>query len=118
MGNPHAVFFVPSLADTNVAGLGAGIEASPLFPERVNVGFAQVRSRSHVRLRVWERAAGLTRACGTGACAALVAGVRRGLVDPVARLELDGGDLEIAWGGDGRVLMTGDVELEFEGRLP
>ena len=118
MGNPHAVFFVPSLADTDVAGLGAGIEASPLFPERVNVGFAEVRSRSHVRLRVWERAAGLTRACGTGACAALVAGVRRGLVDPVARLELDGGDLEIAWGIDGRVLMTGDVELEFEGRLP
>jgi diaminopimelate epimerase len=118
MGNPHAVFFVPSLADIDVAGLGARIEASPLFPERVNVGFAEVRSRSHVRLRVWERATGLTRACGSGACAALVAGVRRGLTDPAARLELDGGDLEIAWGIDGRVLMTGDVELEFEGRLP
>lgn len=118
MGNPHAVFFVPDAEAADAARIGPAVEASPLFPERVNVGFAEVRSRTRVRLRVWERAAGLTRACGSGACAALVAGVRRGLLDPAARLELDGGELEIAWGGDGHVLMTGDVELEFEGRLP
>jgi diaminopimelate epimerase len=118
LGNPHAVFFVPSAEAAEVGRIGPAVEASSLFPERVNVGFAEVRSRTRVRLRVWERAAGLTRACGSGACAALVAGVRRGLVDPVARLELDGGDLEIAWRADGHVLMTGDVEVEFEGRLP
>ena len=118
LGNPHAVFFVPSAEAAEVGRIGPAVEASSLFPERVNVGFAEVRSRTRVRLRVWERAAGLTRACGSGACAALVAGVRRGLVDPEARLELDGGDLEIAWRADGHVLMTGDVEVEFEGRLP
>lgn len=118
MGNPHAVFFVPAAEAAEVGRIGPAVEASPLFPERVNVGFAEVRSRTRVRLRVWERAAGLTLACGSGACAALVAGVRRGLLDPAARLELDGGDLEIAWRADGHVLMTGDVAVEFEGRLP
>ena len=118
MGNPHAVFFVSSAEAVDAARIGPAVEVSPLFPERVNVGFAEVRSRTHARLRVWERAAGLTRACGSGACAALVAGVRRGLLDPAARLELDGGELEIAWGAEGHVLMTGDVELEFEGQLP
>lgn len=118
MGNPHAVFFVEALETTDVCGVGAAVETSPRFPERVNVGFAEVRTRERLRLRVWERGAGLTRACGTGACAALVAGVRRGLLDPEARLVLDGGELEIAWRLDGHVLMTGDVEIEFEGRLP
>lgn len=118
MGNPHAVFFVPDAGAVDAVRIGPAVEASPLFPERVNVGFAEVRTRTRVRLRVWERAAGLTRACGSGACAALVAGVRRGLLDTAARLELDGGELEIAWGVDGHVLMTGDVELEYEGRLP
>ena len=118
MGNPHAVFFVADAGAVDAARIGPAVETSPLFPERVNVGFAEVRSRDRVRLRVWERAAGLTRACGSGACAALVAGVRRGLLDSAARLELDGGELEIAWGADGHVLMTGDVEIEFEGRLP
>ena len=118
MGNPHAVFFVPSVEAVDAVRIGPAVETSALFPERVNVGFAEVRTRTRVRLRVWERAAGLTRACGSGACAALVAGVRRGLLDPAARLELDGGELEIAWGADGHVLMTGDVELEYEGRLP
>jgi diaminopimelate epimerase len=118
MGNPHAVFFVPSAEAVDAVRIGPAVETSALFPERVNVGFAEVRTRTRVRLRVWERAAGLTRACGSGACAALVAGVRRGLLDPAARLELDGGELEIVWGADGHVLMTGDVELEYEGRLP
>jgi diaminopimelate epimerase len=117
MGNPHAVFFVASAEAVDAGSLGPRIEASPVFPERVNVGFAEVRDRSHLRLRVWERGAGLTRACGSGACAALVAAVRRGLADPQAVVALDGGDLEIAWGVDGHVHMTGDVEIEFEGRL-
>lgn len=118
MGNPHAVFFVPDVDAVDIRRIGPAVEASPGFPERVNVGFAEVRARDHIRLRVWERGAGLTRACGTGACAAFVAAARRGLAGPSARLELDGGDLEIAWGDQGRVLMTGDVEVEFEGNLP
>jgi diaminopimelate epimerase len=117
MGNPHAVFLVASAEAVDAGRFGPRIEASPVFPERVNVGFAEVRDRSHLRLRVWERAAGLTRACGSGACAALVAAVRRGLADPQAVVALDGGDLEIAWRVDGHVHMTGDVEVEFEGRL-
>ena len=117
MGNPHAVFFVASAEAADAERFGPRIETSPVFPERVNVGFAEVRDRSHIRLRVWERAAGLTRACGSGACAALVAAVRRGLANPQAVLALDGGDLEVAWRLDGHVHMTGDVEIEFEGRL-
>ena len=118
MGNPHAVIQVNDIETAEVERLGPWLESHPQFPERVNVGFAEVRTRERLRLRVWERGAGLTRACGTGACAALVAGVRRGLLDPEAILVLDGGELEIAWRLDGHVLMTGDVEIEFEGRLP
>jgi diaminopimelate epimerase len=117
MGNPHAVFFVTSAETAEAGRIGPAVEKSPLFPEQVNVGFAEVRDRSHLRLRVWERVAGLTRACGSGACAALVAAVRRGLADPEAVVALDGGDLEIAWRVDGHVHMTGDVAVEFEGRL-
>lgn len=118
MGNPHAVFFLPEGGADAAVRLGPAVETSPLFPERVNVGFAEVHARDLLRLRVWERAAGLTRACGSGACAALVAGVRRGLLEPRATLVLDGGELEISWGVDGHVLMTGAVAIDFEGRLP
>ncbi len=98
---------------------GPLLEHHPLFPEGVNVGFAQVLSRDHIRLRVWERGAGLTQACGTGACAALVAAVRRGLTDRKATMSLDGGELEIEWReSDGHVLMTGPVALDFTGTLP
>ena len=87
--------------------------------EGVNVGFAEVRSQSQIRLRVWERGAGLTKACGTGACAALVAANRRGLVDRKATLELDGGDLVIEWrAADDHVIMTGPAKLDFAGNLP
>ena len=118
MGNPHVVFFVRDLAEVDVARDGSLIEHHPLFPEAVNVGFAQVEARDRIRLRVWERGAGLTRACGTGACAALVACVRRGLTDRKATLELDGGELTVEWRqADNRVIMTGPVALEFAGVL-
>ncbi|HWE98630.1 MAG TPA: diaminopimelate epimerase [Caulobacteraceae bacterium] len=118
MGNPHAVFFIPHVDDLPIETLGPRIETDPLFPEGVNVGFAQVLSPERIRLRVWERGAGLTRACGTGACAALVAAHRRGLTGQAASVVLDGGELHIDWtGADGHVRMSGPVSLEFTGRL-
>jgi diaminopimelate epimerase len=90
-----------------------------MFPERANIGVAEVRGRDLIRLRVWERGAGLTLACGTGACAALVSAVRRGLTDRRATLMLDGGDLTIEWReSDGHVLMTGPAAISFRGHLP
>ncbi len=119
MGNPHVVFFVPDAETAPVRGAGSLIERHPLFPEGVNVGFAQVKAPDRIRLKVWERGAGLTKACGTGACAALVAAARRGLTGRRATLELDGGELEIEWReADNHVIMTGPVEVEFTGRLP
>jgi diaminopimelate epimerase len=119
MGNPHVVFFVDDIDTAPVREVGPMIEHHRLFPQGVNVGFAQVKSRDHIRLRVWERGAGLTKACGTGACAALVACARRGLTDRKARLELDGGDLTIEWReADGHVIMTGPASLDFTGTLP
>ena len=119
MGNPHAVFFVEDVAAVPIEGLAAQIERDPLFPERVNVGFAEVRAPEQIRLRVWERGVGLTKACGTGACAALVAAHRQGRAGRKAEIVMDGGSLEIEWRpGDDRVLMTGPVELEDSAELP
>ena len=119
MGNPHVVFFVADAETAPVREVGPMIEHHRLFPEGVNVGFAQIKARDHIRLKVWERGAGLTKACGTGACAALVAAARRGLTDRTATLEMDGGDLTIAWReSDDHVIMTGPYELEFTGMLP
>lgn len=117
MGNPHVVFFVADVEALDVRGTGSLVEHHPLFPQGVNVGFAQVRARDRIRLRVWERGAGLTQACGTGACAALVAAHRRGLTDRRATLELDGGSLRIHWRDDDRVVMSGPAELDGEGVL-
>ena len=118
MGNPHVVFFVTDAEQAPVVEVGPMIEHHRLFPEGVNVGFAQIKAPDRIRLRVWERGAGLTKACGTGACAALVAANRRGLVGRKATLELDGGELIIEWReSDGHVLMTGPVAVEFEGEL-
>ena len=119
MGNPHVVFFVDSTPDDAfVRGSGSLIEHHPLFPEGVNVGFAHVLAPDHIRLRVWERGAGLTRACGTGACAALVACARRGLTGREARIDVDGGELHIRWDeASDHVFMTGPVEIERTGTL-
>ena len=118
MGNPHVVFFVADVDTAPVAEAGPLIERHPLFPEHVNVGFAQVKDRGRIRLRVWERGAGLTKACGTGACAALVAAARRELTDRSAVMELDGGELLIEWRDDGHVVMTGPAAVDFAGELP
>ncbi|HKR90544.1 MAG TPA: diaminopimelate epimerase [Phenylobacterium sp.] len=117
MGNPHVVFFVPDIETAPVTEAGPAVERHPLFPEHVNVGFAQVKDRGRIRLRVWERGAGLTKACGTGACAALVAAARRDLTDRAAVMELDGGELLIEWREDGRVIMTGPAAVDFAGEL-
>ena len=118
MGNPHAVFFVDDAASIQLDKVGPLVENHPLFPERANVSFAEVLDPGHARLRVWERSAGATLACGTAACATLVAAARRGLTGRTATLMLPGGDLVIAWReSDGHVLMTGPVELEAEMRL-
>jgi diaminopimelate epimerase len=115
IGNPHATFFVDDVEAVDLATFGPVLEHHPLFPQRVNIGVAAVRERGNIRLRVWERGAGITRACGSGACAALVAAHRRGLARRQAAVELDGGILDIAWREDGHVVMTGPVALSFEG---
>ncbi|NWG93388.1 MAG: diaminopimelate epimerase [Parvularculaceae bacterium] len=118
MGNPHCVFFVEDAAAQALDKFGPMIENHPMFPERANVSVAEVRGRHFIRLRVWERGAGITKACGTAACAAVVAANRRRLTDRKATVELDGGLLAIEWRDDDHVIMTGPYELEFEGRLP
>ncbi|MFZ5721429.1 MAG: diaminopimelate epimerase [Pseudomonadota bacterium] len=118
MGNPHVVFFVDDLSAVPIEQIGPAVETHPLFPEHVNVGFAQVLERDRIRLRVWERGAGLTKACGTGACAALVAAARRDLTDRHATLVLDGGELFIEWDKRDHVIMTGPAAVDFAGELP
>ena len=115
MGNPHAIFFVDDLDAIDLAHEGRQIEHHPLFPERVNTSFARIDARDHVTARVWERGAGATLACGSAACATLVAGVRAGVLDRAAAIVQPGGTLQIVWReSDGHVLMSGPVELEFE----
>jgi diaminopimelate epimerase len=118
MGNPHVVFFTPDIDAVPIKTIGPIVEHHALFPEQVNVGFAQVLGRDRIRLRVWERGAGLTQACGTGACAALVAAARRDLTDRTATLVLDGGELLIEWRDDDHVIMTGPAAVDFAGELP
>jgi diaminopimelate epimerase len=117
MGNPHATFFVPDLAVIPIAEIGPVLEHDPLFPQRANIGFVQVITPERLRLRVWERGAGLTLACGSGACAALVNAARRGLTGKAAIVEVDGGELMIAWREDNHVLMTGPVATAFTGEI-
>ncbi|MCE2579730.1 diaminopimelate epimerase [Gluconacetobacter entanii] len=118
MGNPHATVFLEADDATDPRQQGPVMEHDPLFPERANIGFAQVRARDDMRLRVWERGAGLTLACGSGACAAVVNGVRRGLVDRTCAVEMDGGVLSVTWReSDGHVLMRGPATLSFEGSV-
>ena len=116
MGNPHAVQVVRDVDRAPVATQGPRLETDPRFPERVNAGYMQVVDRATIRLRVWERGAGETPACGTGACAAVVAGIRRGLLDDPVKVETRGGTLTIAWAGAGQpVMMTGPAAQVFEG---
>ena len=117
MGNPHAVFFVDDCDAVELDRLGPAIEHDPLFPQRVNVNVATISDRTHIRLRVWERGAGLTLACGTGACATAVAAMRRGLTDRAVTVSLPGGELGISWGADNRVTMTGPATESFRGNF-
>jgi len=117
MGNPHATFFVDDLDAIPLATLGPMLEHDAFFPERANVGVAQLVGPRRIKLRVWERGAGLTLACGSGACAAVVAASRRGLVDRKADVLLQEGTLTIEWLRDGHVLMTGGIALAFKGEL-
>jgi diaminopimelate epimerase len=115
MGNPHITFFTHPV--DAAASIGPRFETDPLFPERVNVGLVQVLAPDRLRLRVWERGAGLTLACGSGACAALVNAHRRGLAERRASVVVDGGVLEIAWRDDDHVLMTGPVATSYQGHV-
>ncbi len=117
MGNPHATFFVDDAAAIPLAELGPRLEHDRFFPERANIGVAQLLDDGRLRLRVWERGAGITLACGSGACAAVVAATRRGLVPRRADVILEGGTLTIEWLRDDHVLMTGGIAVAFKGEL-
>ena len=114
MGNPHAIFWVKDVAAIDLAAVGPRLEHHRQFPEKANISVAEVVARDHIRLRVWERGVGLTKACGSAACAAFVAAVRLDLADRKGIVTLPGGDLTIEWrAADDRVWMTGPVELEL-----
>ncbi len=118
MGNPHAVILVNDVQNAPVLTLGPTLESHPVFPERANIGFMQVNSRSDINLRVFERGSGETIACGSGTCAAVVAGIQRGLLDQKVTAHLQGGELTIEWNGQGSpVMMTGPAETSFEGTI-
>ena len=118
MGNPHCVFFVKDFERAKPDKVGSMIEFHPLFPEQVNVGFARVDAPNKIRLKVWERGVGMTLACGTGACAAVVAAVRQKRTERSVEVEVDGGTLFIEWReDDGHVIMTGPVEMEGQGEF-
>ena len=117
MGNPHATFFVDDAAAIPLGELGPKLEHDRFFPERANIGVAQLLGEGRLRLRVWERGAGITLACGSGACAAVVAASRRGLVNRKADVVLEGGTLTIEWLRDDHVLMTGGIAVAFKGEL-
>jgi diaminopimelate epimerase len=118
IGNPHCVFFVDDLAVVDLAKVGPMLEHHPLFPEAANVSLARVESRAEIRVRVWERGAGLTRACGSAACAVAVAAARRRLAPRAVAVHMPGGTLDVEWReADDRVAMTGAIELDFTGEL-
>ena len=117
MGNPHAVLLVDDVDAAPVALLGPQVQALPRFSQGVNVGFLQIQARARARLRVYERGAGETLACGTGACAAVVAGIRAGLLDAAVEVQARGGQLRIEWDGQGSVFMTGPATTVFEGSI-
>ncbi len=115
IGNPHATFFVDNAEAIDLAAIGPGLEHHPMFPARANIGFASLIGTNALRLRVWERSVGITRACGSAACAAVVASVRRGLTGRAIHIQMDGGTLFMEWRDDGRVLMTGPATEVYQG---
>ena len=117
VGNPHAVFWVDDVEAYDLGRFGPLLENHPIFPERANISLAQVRSRTDIKLRTWERGAGLTKACGTAACAAAVCAARTGRADRKVVVHVPGGPLEIEWTAEGRILMTGPAEFEYDGEL-
>jgi len=118
LGNPHAVLTVESVDSAPVATLGPAIERHARFPRRVNAGFLEIVDRTHLKLRVYERGAGETLACGTGACAAAAIARRRGLIDPQVRVEVRGGELRVNWAGRGEhIWLSGPAEVSFEGHV-
>jgi diaminopimelate epimerase len=118
LGNPHAVLTVAEVDSAPVATLGAAIERHPRFPQRVNAGFLQIVAQGEVRLRVYERGAGETKSCGTGACAAVAVGRRRGLLDAEVRVRVRGGELRVNWGGPGEhIWLNGPTEISFQGHF-
>lgn len=117
IGSPHAVFFVDDVMALDIAAIGPVLERNPLFPDRANIEFAQVIDRGHIRMRVWERGTGITLACGSGACATLVAAARRNLTDRKAVVEVDGGKLTIEWLENGNVRMIGPWTLSYAGEV-
>ncbi len=118
MGNPHAVLVVDDVQSAPVLTLGEQLESNAIFPEKANIGFMQINARDDINLRVYERGAGETIACGSGTCAAVVAGIQQGLLDSTVTAHLRGGDLKIEWQGEGHsVMMTGPAETTFEGVL-
>ncbi len=119
MGNPHAVFWVDDVNAYDLGRFGPMLEHHPIFPERANITLAHIRSREEIAIRTWERGAGLTKACGSAACAAAVAAARLKRTGRKVRIVLPGGALDIEWReGDNHVLMTGPVQFEYEGRFP
>lgn len=117
VGNPHAIFWVDDVASQPLAKFGPLLENHPVFPERANISVAEIVSREKIKLRTWERGVGITKACGTAACAAAVCAIRKKFVDRRVEVALPGGSLEITWQDNNRILMTGPAELEFEGEI-
>ncbi|QRR08336.1 diaminopimelate epimerase [Burkholderia sp. MS455] len=115
MGNPHCTFFVDDLDAIDIEALGPAIETHPLFPLKTNVHFVQVVSRSHIRLRIWERGGGVPLGSGSCSCGAAINGIRRGLLDHTVRVECDGGDVAVQWDGTGSVFLSGPVAFGFDG---
>ncbi|MFA5040505.1 MAG: diaminopimelate epimerase [Bdellovibrionales bacterium] len=117
VGNPHAVFFVPNAEGVALAEVGPNLETHPMFPQRCNIEVAQILAPDRIRMRVWERGTGITEACGSGACATLVAAVRRNLSQRRATIVLDGGELVIEWRDDNHIMMIGPASMSFSGTL-
>ena len=117
VGNPHAVFFVKDIKNVNLKEIGPKIELHEIFPKKTNVEFAQIINKNHIRMRVWERGVGITQACGTGACATLVAAVRKNLTNRNSKITLDGGDLFVEWTINNNIKMTGPALSSFSGLI-